>query len=46
MSLSGREEEGKGEGGGNSKFRNVKLLKNLMRSGEVCINVVFGTKGT
>jgi len=27
MSLSGREEEGKGEGGGNSKFRNVKLLK-------------------
>ena len=27
MSLSGREEEGQGEGGGNSKFRNVKLLK-------------------
>ena len=28
MRLSGREEEEKGrEGGGNSKFRNVKLLK-------------------
>lgn len=27
MSLSGIEEEEKGEGGGNSRFRNAKLLK-------------------